>query len=241
MSSPLSQFMIKPIVPLYVGGIDLSITNATLFMLIAVTATAILFVLGMRGARLVPKRVQMLAELIHNAILDVVDSNAGEKARPFFPFIFALFLFILFCNLFGMIPGGFTVTSHIVVTFALAILVFLVVTVTGFVRHGLHFLTLFVPKGAPLIMAPFLFILELISFCVRPFSLSIRLFANMLAGHILLKVFAGMSVAFGIGLGFLPLAMNVALTGFEFFVAILQAYIFVILSSVYLHDALEMH
>lgn len=248
MHSPLEQFAIKTLMPLQLGGFDVSFTNATLFKILAVLAITLLMTAGMGRGRLVPSRWQMLTETLYGTISNMVDSVAGSKARPYFPFIFSIFMFILMCNLLGMMPGSFTVTSHIVVTFALAALVFLVVTLTGFIKHGLHFFHLFVPKSTPLPLIPILFVLELFSFCVRPFSLSIRLFANMLAGHILLKVFAGMIVmligalgAYGYAIATLPMLLNIFMIGFEFFVAALQAYIFAILSSLYLRDALEMH
>ncbi|MGB4100437.1 MAG: F0F1 ATP synthase subunit A [Alphaproteobacteria bacterium] len=251
--SPLAQFEIKPLLTLPpFAGFDVSVTNATLFMFIAVALATTFIVMGMGRGAVIPGRLQMLVEYIHNAIAGMVEQTAGEKSKPFFPFIFALFLFILFCNMLGLVPYGFTVTSHIIVTFALALVVFLLVTLTGFARHGLHFFMLFLPKGAPMVMAPFLFVIEIMSFCVRPFSLSIRLFANMLAGGILLKVFAGMVAGMTVAglyeghivqlfLAPLPLILTILLTGFKLFVAGLQAYIFCILSAVYLHDALEMH
>lgn len=246
--SPLEQFQIKRLIEIQpVDGLDLSFTNSTLFMLIAVGLSVALIVAGMRGAAIVPGRFQMLVEHLHNLIATMVDQMAGEKAKPYFPFIFSLFMFIMLCNTLGMVPGGFTVTSHIVINLALAVGVFLTVTLTGFIRHGLKFLGLFVPHGAPWWMAPFLFVIELLSFCIRPFSLSVRLFANMLAGGILLKIFAGMVAgmitAGGIALWLspLPFILTIALTGFKLFMAALQAYIFSILASVYLHDALEMH
>jgi F-type H+-transporting ATPase subunit a len=216
-------------------------------MFMAVGLSALLIVLGMRPAAVIPGRFQMLVETMHNAISNMVSQTAGEKSKPFFPLIFSLFMFIMMCNFLGLVPLGFTVTSHIIVTFALAILVFAVVTITGFVKHGFHFLHLFVPSGAPMIMVPFLFVIEILSFCVRPFSLSIRLFANMMAGGILLKVFAGMvagmvaTSVLSTGLAVLPFILSVLFTGFKLFVAGLQAYIFSILTAVYLHDALEMH
>lgn len=248
MQSPLEQFAIHTFMPLQLAGFDVSFTNATLFKILVIIAVTALMVLGLGAGRMVPTRWQMLTETLYSTISNMVDGVAGEKARPFFPFIFTLFMFILMGNMLGMVPGGFTITSHIIVTFALAALVFLVVTLTGFIKHGLHFFHLFVPKGTPMLLVPVMFVLELFSFCVRPFSLAVRLFANMLAGHILLKVFAGMIVmligamgTYGYALGVLPLALNIFMIGFEFFVALLQAYIFAILSSLYLRDALEMH
>jgi F-type H+-transporting ATPase subunit a len=245
--SPLSQFELKKLVEFSFNGYDFSFTNSTLFMLFAIGLSIGLIVLAMRPAAVIPGRLQMLIEYLHNSIASMVEQTAGEKSKAFFPFIFSLFMFIMFCNMLGLIPGGFTVTSHIIINFALAILVFLVITLTGFIRHGFHFLALFVPAGAPMFMAPFLFVIELVSYCVRPFSLSVRLFANMLAGGILLKIFAGMVasmvVAGGVALLLspLPFILSVALTGFKLFVAALQAYIFSILTAVYLRDALELH
>ncbi|MEJ0061618.1 MAG: F0F1 ATP synthase subunit A [Alphaproteobacteria bacterium] len=256
--SPLQQFEIKTLIPLpHVAGMDLSFTNAALFMFIAVAVSAGLILIGMKPKAVVPGRLQMLVESLHDMISNMVEQTAGHKSKPYFPFVFSLFVFIMFANMLGMIPYGFTPTSHIIVTFALAILVFLAVTVTGFVRHGFHFFSLFIPKGAPWWLAPFLFVVELISFCVRPLSLSVRLFANMMAGGILLKVFAGMIATMAIAglfgeeghspsimqlaLAPLPFVLTVMLTGFKLFVAAIQAYIFSILTSVYLHDALELH
>lgn len=247
MSSPLHQFEISTILPLNVAGYDVSLTNSSLFMILAVICSTVFFVLGMQKKSLIPGRFQAAAEMLHNSVANIVSDTAGENSKPYFPLIFSIFIFILFCNMLGMIPFSFTVTSHILITFCLALIVFLAVTITGFARHGLHFFSLFVPHGTPLVMVPLMFVLEVMSFCVRPFSLSIRLFANMMAGHIMLKVFAGMAVmlmaAGGATLVLLPLPilLNVALTGFEFFVAGLQAYIFSILAAVYLHDALELH
>ncbi|MGE3769701.1 MAG: F0F1 ATP synthase subunit A [Bdellovibrionales bacterium] len=248
MHSPLEQFLIKSLIPLNLFGYDVAFTNATLFMLLAIVLTTLLMTVGFGTGRMVPTRMQMLAESLYSLVSNMVDSAAGRKARPFFPFIFTLFTFILIANMLGMLPGSFTVTSQIIVTFAMAAFVFLMVTVTGFLKHGIHFFHLFVPKGSPAVLLPILFVLELFSFLIRPFSLSIRLFANMLAGHILMKVFAGMMVmligalgTYGYVVGILPTALNIFMVGFEFFVAFLQAYIFAILSSLYLRDALEMH
>jgi F-type H+-transporting ATPase subunit a len=258
--SPLAQFEIKHLVTLPpVLGIDVSFTNAALFMLLAVGLAVLFLVAGMGRRAVVPGRMQMLVEIVHNAIADLVSQTAGKQSKPFFPFVFSLFIFITFTNALGLLPFGFTVTSQLVVTLALGILVFSVVTITGVVKHGVHFLALFLPPGAPKLMMPVLFIIELVSFCIRPLSLAVRLFANMLAGGILLKVFAGMvggMVVAGLvgnpatqtapSLGALlasplPFLLTIALTGFKLFVAGLQAYIFSILTAVYLHDALEMH
>ena len=248
MASLLEEFEIHPIgAPLFtVGGHSIAFTNSALFMFIAIAACTLLMVAAMRPQAVVPGRWQMIAEKIYDIVADMVDSAAGEKARPFFPFIFTIFTFILFCNLFGMLPGSLAVTSHVIINLAIALTLFAIIIITGFVRHGFHFLSLFVPSGVPKIMVLPMMIIEFFSFAVRPFSLSIRLFANMLAGHILLQVFAGMvagllAAGWLAGLSVLPMIANIAITGFEFFVAFLQAYIYAVLASVYLRDAIEMH
>jgi F-type H+-transporting ATPase subunit a len=248
MASLLEEFEIHPLSkPLFsLAGHPVAFTNSSLFMFLAIGAATALMVLAMRPQAVIPGRWQMLAEFFYNTTANMLEGAAGEKARPFFPFIFSVFAFVLFCNLFGMLPGSLAVTSHIIINLAIALLLFLVIIVTGFVRHGWHFLLLFTPKGVPKVMIVPMTIIEFISFAVRPFSLSVRLFANMLAGHILLQVFAGMVVgllAAGwlAGISVLPMVANIAMTGFEFFVAFLQAYIYAILASVYLRDAIEMH
>lgn len=247
MASPFHQFEIKAILPLQLGGYDISLTNSALFMILAVLTSTLFIVLGMKKKAVVPGRLQAAVEMLHGMVLKMVSETAGERSKPFFPLIFSLFIFILFCNLLGMIPGSFTVTSHIIVTFALALVVFFTITLTGLFKHGLRFFSLFVPQGTPWWIVPLMFPLELLSYCIRPFSLAIRLFANMMVGHVMLKIFAGLAIMMAAGGGLaslfavLPLVANVALTGFEFFVAAIQAYIFSILAAVYLHDALELH
>ncbi len=248
MASPIEQFEIHALTPplFHLAGQPVAFTNSALYMFFAVALATALTVLAMRPRAIVPGRWQMLAETLDNFIADMVASAAGEKAKPFFPFIFTVFIFIMCCNMLGMIPHSLTVTSHIVVNLALALFIFVVITVTGFVKHGFRFFGLFVPHGVPWALLPFMMVIEVVSFLVRPFSLSVRLFANMLAGHILLKVFAGMTASLATAgglavIGVLPLALNVAITAFEFFVAGLQAYIFAILTAVYLRDALELH
>ena len=249
MASLLEEFEIHPLSkPLFtLAGHTVSFTNSSLFMFIAIGAATLLMVLSMRPQAVIPGRWQMVAETMHNSIASMLSSTAGEQSKPFFPFIFSIFVFILFCNLFGMLPNSLAVTSHIVINLAIALTLFAVIIITGFVKHGLHFLHLFVPPNAPVFMVPFLVVLEFFSFAVRPFSLSIRLFANMLAGHILLGVFATMTISLVSavwwlkGLSILPFGVNIAITGFEFFVAFLQAYIYTVLAAVYLRDALEMH
>jgi F-type H+-transporting ATPase subunit a len=237
---PLHQFEIKALVPAKLGNIDVSFTNSSMWMVIAIVAVTLFMTLGMRRRAMVPGRFQSMVELAYEFIAGMVETNAGSKGRPFFPFIFTLFMFILFGNLLGMVPYSFTFTSHIVVTFAMAIFVFLGVTLIGFIVHGLHFLSFFVPKGVPWVMLPLMVPIELLSYLSRPVSLSLRLFANMMAGHTMLKVFAAFTVMLGI-FGVAPLAVIVALTGLEILVAVLQAYVFTILTCLYLNDALHLH
>ena len=240
-ASPLEQFLIRRIFEMHIGGFDISFTNSSLFMILAVIGITAFLNLSMRRSALVPGRWQSMAELSYEFIANVVRDNVGNEGMPYFPFVFTLFMFILFCNLLGLIPFSFTVTSHIVVTFALAAIVFLGVTIIGFARNGLGFLKLFVPSGVPILLLPLIVLIELISYLTRPISLSVRLFANMMAGHTMLKVFAGFVVALGIWLGWAPLAFIVALTALELGIAILQAYVFAILSCIYLHDAMHPH
>ena len=237
--SPLEQFAIKRLVPLDIGGVDVSITNSSVFMAIAVVLITLFVTLSMSGRALVPGRWQSMAELSYEFIARMIRDNVGTGGRQYFPFIFTLFMFILFCNLLGMVPYTFTVTSHIIVTFALAAIVFLGVTVIGFVKHGSHFLKLFVPSGVPFFLLPLLVVIEVLSYLTRPISLSVRLFANMMAGHTMLKVFGGFVVALGVLGGWAPLAFIVALTGLEIGIALLQAYVLVILTCIYLNDAMH--
>jgi F-type H+-transporting ATPase subunit a len=241
---PIHQFSIERIVPLHVFGVDASFTNASLFMLAVVLAAAALMILGTSSKSIVPGRLQSAAEMAYEFVASTVHMSAGREGMKFFPFVFSLFLFVLFSNLIGLVPYTFTVTSQIIVTFALAALVIGTVIVYGFIRHGTHFLNLFVPSGVSPALLPFLVMIEIISFISRPISLSVRLFANMLAGHITLKVMGGFVAAL-LGAGAyaviapLPLAATVALTAFELLVAFLQAYVFAILTCVYLNDAIH--
>jgi F-type H+-transporting ATPase subunit a len=243
---PIHQFQIVKLFTIAkIGNTEIAFTNSAAFMLATVALIALFMFWATRPAALVPARLQSTAEAIHEFVADMLVSNTGQEGMKFFPFVFSLFIFILFANLFGMIPLGFTTTSHIIVTFALAITVFLTVTVYGFVRHGSHFLHLFVPSGVPIYVLPLVVAIEVISFVSRPISHSIRLFANMLAGHITLKVFAGFVASLlGAGLLYKPLAvlplfMVVALTALEILIAVLQAYVFAILTCTYLNDALH--
>jgi F-type H+-transporting ATPase subunit a len=241
VANPLQQFEVKTLIPIHMGGVDASFTNASMFMMFAVAGVATFLMLSMRGRALVPTRWQSMAELSYEFIAGMVRDNVGNEGRKYFPFVFSLFMFILFANLIGLLPYSFTFTSHIIVTFAMAITVFLGVTVIGIVRHKLHFLSFFMPAGVPVVMAPILIPIEIVSYLSRPVSLSIRLFANMMAGHTMMKVFAGFVIPLGILGGWAPLAVDVALTGFEFLVAFLQAYVFTILTCLYLNDAIHLH
>jgi F-type H+-transporting ATPase subunit a len=238
--NPFHQFEIHPIIKLSLAGYDISFTNSALFMMMAVLLVSSFFYLAVRKATLVPGKLQSMAEITFQFIDNMLLESAGAKAKPFFPFIFTLFTFLLALNLCGMMPLGFSVTSHIAVNFVLAAFIFILVTVTGFVRHGLHFFSLFLPQGAPMFIAPLLIVIEFFSFLSRPVSLSIRLAGNMIAGHVLLGVLASFVVMMGIG-GIIPMPFMVIMVGFEFFVAILQAYIFTILTCVYLNDAINLH
>ncbi|MCC8416693.1 MAG: F0F1 ATP synthase subunit A [Rickettsia endosymbiont of Gnoriste bilineata] len=239
--SPLDQFAIKKLVEINLFGFDISFTNSSLYMVLAGVIALLYFYLALKSEKIIPSRLQLSAEIIYDIITVTLNQNVGEKGRKFIPFIFTLFMFILLCNLLGMIPYGFTVTSHIAVTFALAIMIFFMVTIIGFITHGLHFLSIFLPKGTPLWLAPLMIVIELFAYLARPISLSLRLAANMMAGHVLLKVMAGFIVSLMIFLKFLPIPLIVILIGFEIFIAILQAYIFAILACVYLNDAVNSH
>ncbi len=190
---------------------------------------------------MVPGRLQSVAELSYEFVANMVRENTGREGMQYFPFIFSLFMFILFLNTIGLVPYTFTVTSHIIVTFALALMVFLFVIIVGFIKNGPSFLKLFVPSGVPAIMLPFITVLEVFSFFIRPISLSVRLFANMMAGHMMLQVFAAFVVGLGLLAGWAPLLFMVAFTGLELLVAFLQAFVFTVLTCIYLNDALHMH
>ncbi len=239
--SPLVQFEIKTLMDIKIGAIDVSFTNSSAFMVISVVSASLFLILGMRRAQLVPGRWQSMVELSYIFIAKLVKDTVGPSGRPYFPFIFTVFIFVLFANMWGMIPFSFTTTSHIIVTFAMAMMIFLGVTIIGIVKHKVHFLTFFMPPGVPMYMAPLLIPIEIISYLSRPISLSVRLFANMLAGHTLMKVFAGFVISLGIAAGWLPLAFVVALTGLEIVIAFLQAFVFTILTCLYLNDALHLH
>ena len=247
MHSPVEQFTIKTLFAFHLFGFDIAFTNSALFMVLAVLLSVVLLVQAMRPAAMVPGRLQNVAEMMFEFVADMVRSNVGSEGRRYFPFIFSVFVFVLFTNMLGLIPYSYTVTSQIIVTFAMAAFIFIGVTVIGLIKHGFHFFSFFVPAGAPKVLIPFLIVIEVISYFVRPVSLSVRLFANMLAGHTMLKVFAGLAVmltsAGGVfmGISVLPLLAIIGLTGLEILVAGLQAYVFTILTCMYLNDALHLH
>jgi F-type H+-transporting ATPase subunit a len=240
--NPMHQFNVYRIGPeIKLGVIDISFTNASLFMVISSITILLIFNLGSKKNLLIPNKMQLLAELSYTFISKMISDTAGSKGKPYFSFIFSIFMFVLFCNMFGMIPYSFTVTSHIIVTFVLASFIFMGVTIIGFIKHGLGYLKLFIPSGVPLVLMPLIVVIEIISYLSRPISLSVRLFANMMAGHTMMKVFGGFVISLGIVGGWLPLSFSVALTGLEILVAFLQAYVFAILTCIYLNDALNLH
>ena len=244
-TDPIHQFEISKWIPIEIGGLDLSFTNASAFMVVTVASAGAFLYLTTSSRGLVPGRLQSISEMLYEFIASMLRDAAGSQGMRFFPFVFSLFMFVLVANLLGIFPYFFNVTSHIIVTFALALLVIGTVIVYGFWKHGLGFLKLFVPQGVPIALAPLVVAIEIVSFLSRPVSLSVRLFAKILAGHITLKVFAGFVTslsalgAAGVAGAVLPLAMTVAITGLEVLVAALQAYVFAVLTCMYLNDALH--
>tara|TARA_Y100001970_G_scaffold280660_1_gene389988 strand:- start:2729 stop:3463 length:735 start_codon:yes stop_codon:yes gene_type:complete len=241
-TNPMHQFTVNRIGPeIEISGVDLSFTNASLFMILSALTISIFLMLGTKDKKLIPGKMQLISEMLYNFISKMISDTAGKKAKPYFPFIFSLFIFILICNMLGMLPYSFTVTSHIIVTLTFAIFIFIGVTILGFTIHGFKYLKIFVPSGVPIVLLPIITIIEIISYLSRPVSLSVRLFANMMAGHTMLKVFGGFVISLGLVGGWLPLSFSVALTGLEILVAFLQAYVFAILTCIYLNDALNLH
>ena len=241
-TNPMHQFEVYRIGPeINLGEINLSFTNASLFMTISSILILLFLFLGTKKKSLVPTKIQFITEASYTFVAKMINDTAGSSAKSFFPFIFTLFMFVLFANMVGMLPYSFTVTSHIIVTFVLAAIVFIGATILGFIKHGFKYLEIFVPKGVPIILLPLIVIIEIISYLSRPVSLSVRLFANMMAGHTMLKVFGGFVISLGLLGGWLPLGFSVALTGLEILVAFLQAYVFAILTCIYLNDALNLH
>ena len=244
-TDPIHQFQISKWIPIEVGGLDLSFTNASAFMVATVAAAGAFLFLSTSSRGLVPTRAQSVAEMSYEFIASMLRDSAGSQGMRFFPLVFSLFMFVFVANLIGLVPYFFTVTSQIIVTFALAMLVIGTVIVYGLMKHGLGFFKLFAPSGVPPLVLPLVVAIEIVSFLSRPISLSVRLFANMLAGHITLKVFAGFVTslsalgAVGVAGSILPLIMTVAITGLEFLVAFLQAYVFAVLTCMYLNDAVH--
>ncbi len=238
--SPLSQFEIHSIFDINSNGVNISFTNSSLAMVSTVAIITIFLTLTTKKRSLIPSRLQLISESMYNFIAQLLQDTVGNEGKKYFPIVFSIFMFVLVGNMIGMIPYSFTFTSHIIVTFVLAAFVFIGVTILAFVKHGLKFFSFFVIPGLPFYMLPLLIPIEVISYLSRPVSLSVRLFANMLAGHTLLKVFAGFVVSLGIA-GVLPLAFIVALTGLEILIAFLQAYVFAILTCLYINDALHLH
>ena len=240
MADPIHQFEIKKIIPIEINNIDLSFTNSSLFMMLTVLFISIFLISSIKKKKIIPTRLQSVSEIFYEFIANMINDNIGNKGQKFFPLIFTLFTFILFGNLLGLLPYSFTFTSHIIVTFVMAMFIFLFVTLIGIMMHGFKFFSLFVPKGVPMAMLPLMVPIEIISYLSRPVSLSIRLFANMMAGHTMLKVFAGFIFSLGL-FGIAPLIVDVALTAFEVLVAFLQAYVFTVLTCLYLNDAINLH
>ena len=247
MADPIHQFVIKPIIPFEVSGIDLSFTNSSLWMVVgAVLASTFLLVASSKKA-LVPGRLQAFSEMLFEFVAGMIRDNTGAEGRKYFPLIFTLFIIVLMGNVLGLIPYSFTYTSHIIVTIVLALIIFFAVTIFGLANHGLKFFSLFAPPGVPFVLQILIVPIEVLSFMIRPITLSVRLFANMVAGHLMLKVFAGFStMVLGLGLGgvfvgLVPMFFNVAIYALELLVALLQAYIFAILSAIYLKDTLDLH
>jgi F-type H+-transporting ATPase subunit a len=243
---PLSQFSIKKIVPFALGGVDLSFTNAALSLVVSVLIISGLLIFSLKQQKLVPNRTQALAELLLNFLGKLVGSYVGQEGIKYTPFIFCIFFLVLGGNLFGLLPQAYTFTSQIIVTFTLACIVFFSITIIGLAKHGLHFFRLFFPQGTPLYIAPLLIPVEIISYFSRPISLSVRLFANMVAGHVMLKIFATFAAILAstvwLSPGFiLPTVINVGLFSFELLVALLQAYVFTVLTCIYLNDTLNFH
>jgi F-type H+-transporting ATPase subunit a len=242
MASPLHQFSIEKLTSdIVIGGLDITPTNSTLWMFVAIIVSTIGLLYGIRKQDLVPSKGQSLVEMIHGFVHNTFFENLPASAKAYFPTIFTIFIFILGCNLSGMLPYSFTVTSHLAVTLTMALAVLLAVVIIGIKKQGLHFFDIFIPKGLPMWITPIVSVIEIISFFARPVSHSIRLAANMTAGHVLMKVIAGFVFSMGATLGLLPVLFLTALTGFEIFVAVLHAYIFTLLSCIYLKDALEAH
>lgn len=241
----MHQFVIQPIIPLTMGGVDISFTNSSLWMLIGAFVSIVFLGLAAAQKSMVPNRLQVMGEGLYDFVQNLITDNIGEKGKEYFPLVFTMFMMVLVGNMLGMIPYSFTYTSHLAVTASLALLVFFIVLIVGIVRHGVHFFHLFVPPGVPLWLIWLVILIEIVSFISRPITLSVRLFANMVAGHVLMKVIAGFAIMFATVGGFawlgtiLPVAFNIVMVGFEFFIAFIQAYVFAVLTCIYLRDTVE--
>ncbi len=240
MAGPISQFEIKPIIPLKLGGVDISFTNASLFMVIAVVIASLFFTLAMRRHAIIPGPVQSIAEVTYEFIQNVLDENVGKEGRKYFPFIFSIFLFVFLGNALGLLPYSFSYTSHLGAVGGLSAGAIFIMAIIGIRKNGLRYLHTFFPNATPWYLAPILVPIEIISFAAKPFSLTVRLVANMMAGHIMLKIVAGFVAALGI-LGIVPITFSALIILFETGIAFLQAYVFTILCCIYLNDALHVH
>jgi F-type H+-transporting ATPase subunit a len=239
--SPLDQFKIQEIYPIKIGETNLSFTNSALYMVIATILIIFFMLKATSRKRLIPSRTQLIAESLYKFIDNLIDGSIGHEGKKFLPLIFSLFTFILICNFLGMLPYSFTATSQVAVTLSISMMCFLIITIFAIVRNGFGgFIHMFLPSGVPWWMAPVIFLIELFSFLIRPITLSVRLFANMVAGHVLLKVIAGFVISLGV-LGTIPFLFSIVMTGFELFVAVLQAYIFAILVCAYLSETMKSH
>jgi F-type H+-transporting ATPase subunit a len=242
VGNPLKQFEVVPIIKLpFFFGASIDFTNASLFMLLASCCAALLLFIGTYRREIVPGKMQCLVEMFYNFVSNVFRGNTQIKDKFYFDFVFTIFLFVLFGNIIGLLPFSFTITSHIIVTFTLALIVFLVAIFAGFAKQKMGFFRIFLPSGTPWWLMPLMILIELFAFLARPITLSIRLAANMMAGHIMLKVIAGLAINFSLVFVLAPLLSLVVLIGFEFFVSVLQAYIFMVLTCVYINDALRVH
>ncbi len=245
MADPMHQFQIATLIPFEIGGVDLSFTNSSLWMLIGAILSIVGLTIASERKAMIPGRLQVGAESLYNFIENLISENVGGGAKQYFPLVFTLFVMVLVGNFLGMIPYSFTYTSHLAVTAGLALMVFFTVLIIGIARHGFHFFSLFVPPGVPMWLLWLVVLIEIVSFISRPITLSVRLFANMVAGHVLMKVIAGFAIMFATMGGvawlgtILPVAFNIVMIGFEFFIAFIQAYVFAVLTCIYLKDTME--
>lgn len=238
---PITQFDLHTLINFKLGNYNFDVTNSTLFMFLALLCVSGMFIFFTRNPKIIPGKLQAMGEVIYDFVLDTLQETTLGKGEKYFPFIFSLFCFVLTLNSFGLIPYGFTVTSHISVTLALALIVFILINIVAFSLHGIKFFSFFLPEGVPIVLAPIMILIEVFVYLIRPITLSVRLAANMMAGHIVLHIIASFIIMGGIKLAIIPIPFVVILTGFEFFIGALQAYIFTILTCVYLNDAIHLH